>query len=346
MQQTKVHGSFYLADPQDIGIFEKEWVSNLRNEIANVSTYPMNHIINITWLDIDKENELFQYIKNNEDPKTSKIWLCGSIDSCHWVRSMEFYKSFVEKGFDISLIGFSEEHWHSWFPYWLYKNNKDIHVTLSENIKHLYLSYNRKPREHRKLLVEKLIENNLLDCGYITFEHGVFPEIDNKTGMTEQGHYEKLLEKEPNNYIRGADVRYSRPEDLTTLGDLEVWNSSYLVIASESEIYDPYHLSEKTWKPILGLRPFVWNGNNSMPGVLDRLGFYTPAKLFDNKSLDKCNVDSILDLLNELRILSTEQIYHLYLHQLPMLEHNRRRFIEIATADRTKILNWAQSKKI
>lgn len=345
MQETRLYGNFYLSDPQDIGKFEKEWVENLRNEIANTSPYPKNHIINITWLDIPKEDEVFRYILENESTTDTKIWLCGSIDSCNWVTSMAFYQNFKDRGFEISIVGFSIEHWHSWFPYWLYKNNQNIDVNLGE-INNLYLSYNRKPRDHRKLLVDKLIENNLLDSGYVTFERGVFPQIDIKTGDTELEHYQQMMAKDPSNYIRGADVRYSRPEDLTTLGDLNVWNSSYLVISSESEIYDPYHVSEKTWKPILGLRPFVVNGHYTITDVLLKLGFYTPAKLFARQELNSCSVESIINLLNDLKDYSKTDLRNLYERQRPMLEHNQKRFIEMATGDRTKILNWAQAKKL
>lgn len=346
MKQIKILGNFYKADPKDIRTFEKEWVQNLAIEIHTLSPYQKNLVVNCTWFFDEQYDEVMQWLKYEEDPTNTKIWLCGSVDSLNWIKhshTKHFYSDLISQGYNISLVGFTDEHWHSWFPYWLYKQNSNVDVPLVQNPKYLYLSYNRKPREHRKKLVTKLIENKLIERGHVTFEKGHFPVIDNKTTDSDWVYFHNFMVDQPDNYRGPADDRFSRPEDLTTLGDLNIWNNTYMVIVSESEIYDPYHITEKTWKPIIGQRPFVLNSNNTVVEVLKRLGFYTPAELFDYKNLDDCKPDSIINLLQKLYKLSPEELLSLYKKQYPMIEHNRKRFLAIANGDRTKILNWVQA---
>jgi hypothetical protein len=343
MNIIKRYGNFYLADPQELGTYEKNWIVGLSQEISSTSPYKYNIVVNITWFDFTKETVL-GWVEEFSDINNTKLWLCGSIDGACWIKSQEFYELVKNKGYAVSIVGFSDEHWYSWFPSWLFKHNKNVEITLKENPKYLYLSYNRKPREHRINLVKSLIDLNLADRGYITFEKNVFPEIDFRIGTTEADYYKNISSMQPNNYIAGEDIRYSRPEDLTSLGNLEIWNDSYLIVCSESEIHYPYHVSEKTWKPIMGLRPFVLNSNPSVKYVLKRLGFYTPAELFEDSNLDKCNSEGIVHLIQKLYKLSSNELYDLWNKQLPMLEHNRNRFIEIAIEDNGKILNWSQSK--
>lgn len=337
-------GRYYTCDPQEIYHYEKEWVSNLKNEIIKTSTHAHNYLINLTWIDREKQYDWINWIDPVHTPDMCKVWLSGSIDGFTWITNSDFYDRLKQKGYQISTVGYSEEHWHSWFPYWLYNKNQKIDTTL-RTVKYLYLNYNRKPKTHRLNLVDSLRDNNLLCLGYVTFQKGYYQTLDETTGNTEQDFHEIKVQNEPTNYIKEKDIQHSRPEDVCSLGNLEIWNNSYLNVVSETEFYDQYHLSEKTWKPIIGLRPFVLNSNPTVSKVLEKLGFYTPAMLFKRQDLDNCDVESIVSLVNELKNLNDTQIYNLYQEQFPMLQHNYKRFTEIATGDRTKILNWPQAIK-
>lgn len=345
MKQIKILGNMYCADPKDIRTFEKEWVENLAMEIYSTSPYKKNLLVNITWFFDEQYNDVVEWLKYNGNPNDTKIWLCGSVDSLDWIKRTEdkpIYKTCTDQGYEITLIGFTDEHWHSWFPYWLYKHNKNLDVPLVQEPKYLFLSYNRKPRDHRKELVEKLVSNDLLDRGYVTFEKGYFPVIDERTTNDDWVYFNNLMKNNLHNYSVGADNRFTRPEDLTSVGDLEIWNNTYLVIVSESEIHDPYHVSEKTWKPILGQRPFVLNSHPSVVYVLKKLGFYIPSELFDDENLDNCNTDSIVNLIKNLSNMSSSELLSLYQRQYHMIEHNRKRFLSIANGNRNRILHWAQ----
>jgi hypothetical protein len=345
MKQIKILGNFYRAEPKDIGIFEKEWIENLSMEIHVQSPFEKNLVVNCTWFFDEQYNDVMDWLKYNGNPNNTKIWLCGSVDSLNWIKdchSKQFYSDLIGQGYNISLVGFTDEHWHSWFPYWLHKHNNNLNVPLSISPKYLYLSYNRKPRDHRKELVEKLIQNNLHEKGHITFEKGYFPVIDDKVTNDDWIYFTNLMQSQSENYKSKPDDRFSRPEDLTSIGDLKIWNNTYMVVVNESEIHDPYHITEKTWKPIIGQRPFVLNSNTTVVEVLKKLKFYVPSDLFEDKSLDDCSPDSIINLLQKLYTLSPEELLSLYKKQYQMIEHNKNRFTEIATGNRKKILHWAQ----
>jgi len=323
MKKVIEYGIVYGAEPKILGQAERQWLDNLKIEIGNTSTYPINVLINLTWLHPPDELSLLNLISDTGTKDNTKLWFAGSVDGTDWIRGAKSFKYLQSQGYEYEFVGNANDHFNAWMPNLLLQYNNLSKVTLVD-AKYLFLSYNRKPRPWRKELVNRLIDNELHTKGFITFEAGVFPIIDLQTAQ-----YDQELHTE--------DLRFTRPEDILTLGNLEIWNNSYSVIVSETEISDSCHLSEKTWKPLLGLRPYFLNSNPGVAKILDRLGFYTPGKLFNNPKLDSCSINTIISQLK-----SIENSSELYNSQLDMLIHNQNRFIEIANSDPTKILNWPQ----
>lgn len=329
---------YYTSDPAQIGVYEREWLNNLKTEIAKTSEFEHNVVVNLTWFRANwDETEPLRQLLHSLTPKESvKIWYAGSIDGIYWVTNpnIEFYHHLVQEGYVHSFVGYAYEHWHSWFPEWFAKSNTKVvyeDIKLDKNPKYLYLSYNRKPRIHREWLVNAIIDNQLLDRGWVTFEKGHYPEIDIRTADTDQEKH-------------SPDLRYSRPEDIVSLGDLNLWRNSYMIVVSETDHNDPWQLSEKTWKPIFGLRPFLINGSREIYSILEKLGFYTPIDFFKNKNLD-CHYQSVIKQIQALYSKTPEELYKMWEDQYEMLLYNKERMLEIAKADPSKILNWPQSKE-
>lgn len=126
---------------------------------------------------------------------------------------------------------------------------------------------------------------------------------------------------------------------------MNLWRDSYLTVVSETDHDDPWQLSEKTWKPIFGLRPFLINGRREVYDVLERLGFYTPKDLFKNNDLD-CHYESVVKQIKSLYEKTPEQLYQMWEDQYEMLVYNRKRMYEMANSDPKKILNWPQAKPL
>ena len=328
---------YYSSEPTAIGMFEREWLNSLKKEIVDTSEYEHNVLVNLTWFRANwDETEALRELVTGLGPKEHvKIWFAGTIDGNHWIThdNFPFYHYFVDQGYTISFVGFSDEHWHSWFPQWFVDTNlrTDMNeLMLNKEPSNLYLAYNRKPTIHRVWLMDELVKHNLMDRGWITFEHGHYPMIDAKTGETDQNKHT-------------ADLRFSRPEDICSLGDLAKWRDSYLIVVSETDHDDPYQLSEKTWKPIFGMRPFLINGRREVYKVLEKLGLYTAKDFFKDSTLD-CHYESVAKQIQVLYEKTPEELYRLWEDQYEMLLYNRRRMFEIANCDPEKILNWPQAK--
>ena len=56
--------------------------------------------------------------------------------------------------------------------------------------------------------------------------------------------------------------------DIISLGDPNYWNKHFCAVVTESVMHSDVFLSEKTFKPLIGLRPFIILGDG---GLYDKL---------------------------------------------------------------------------
>lgn len=124
-----------------------------------------------------------------------------------------------------------------------------------------FMCLNRKPHVHRRILVRYL--DQVKEQGYLT------------TGV------------EP--ILVDADIGdYPIPNDVYTLGDIATWQSAYLNIVTETTFdNDDFFISEKTWKPVIGLRPFFVYGQPKLRKYLKEQGFDTFEDIIDYASLTR-----------------------------------------------------------
>ena len=338
MTRIVEYGRHYNAT-WDIERCEREWLRSVKIDIFKQTEHPINLLINLTWILIDPEVEgaqLAEWIGLQGSPATVRIWLAGSIDGTEWFCESNVYKWMVTSGYRVERVGFAPEHWHSWMPAWLWQGGLDVidleELALDSAPAYAYLSYNRKPRWHREQFVRELIERGLVtDRAWVTFERGHFALIDQLTGSTDQA-------------LHSTDARFTRPEDLSSLGSLALWRASYCIVVAETEFTDPWQITEKTWKPIVGLRPFLHVAHAGVSQVLARLGFYTSRDFFPLYDPEN-SIGSAQTVLAELLARSPEELAQLWHSQRPMLEHNRARFIELAESKDSARLGWSQSQR-
>jgi len=206
--------------------------------------------------------------------------------------------------------------------------------------KWLYINYNRKPRSHRIQLVEKLFENNLQDLGVITL--GKNNNIYNNTNITPR---ELNLDELPNQGNWGMSMEFGIPHDIHTLGNMDLWRQHFLSVVSETEFlpWDNTFVTEKTWKPIIGLRPFVINGQTKIYAWLRNHGFRTFNHYFNGIELEDVNEfqvhDSIVAVIKLLATLDANQICAMYHDMSADLMHNQARFFEFAKEQKYKTQN-------
>jgi hypothetical protein len=147
---------------------------------------------------------------------------------------------------------------------------------------------NRKPHPHRIAIVENLIAAGLQDQGYISLGLPGGQAIT----IQEEFYDEQGIRDEYGNL--GTDETFVSKHirnDIFSLGVSQVWNNSLLCLVSETEFSNYYpenfFASEKTFKPILGMRPFFVYGQPGLRQHLQQSGFDTFEDVFDYKNINE-----------------------------------------------------------
>jgi hypothetical protein len=219
----------------------------------------------------------------------------------------------------------------------------DVDDIVLQDVKYLFLCYNRKPKAHRINLVEKIYNNRLDSYGLCTLGKND-TNYDVSSGITTSLHL--VLQDDPPEKYSTYTGFGGVPFDLLSLGKLSVWQTHFLNIVSETEFnpWDNLFVTEKTWKPIIGLRPFVINGQaKKIYKYLRSNGFRTFNHYFKGIELEDVAEyevhDSIIEVIRYLTTLDRSDILAMYQDMLPDLKHNRARFFEFAKLEKLKMNN-------
>ena len=301
-------------------------------------------VINATWGMIDCEHPLTSAISN-------KFEITKDLVDNHGVKSILFF-NFVDPMYDASTwyhvlthcankIGvdniktlgfidtnkfkqdFSLQFWaiFTGLEFQRY-NDSDLYP---EEFKNVFLCYNRKPTSHRKWLFEQFEKHKLLSRGIFTLgnenpEKVMICRNDTKTSPF------------VNDDIHG---NYNIPNDTHSLGPIEDWRQSFLIIVTETDhnrhTAVPF-LSEKIWKPLIGMRPFLVLGDKGTVRTLKQAGFETFNEFFGIKH-DDAAVDDIVkavksyngDMATDYETLKSKLI------------HNRKRYFEFVDEQKNLI---------
>ena len=191
-----------------------------------------------------------------------------------------------------------------------------------------YLCHNRQPYAHRKLLVDALDHS----AGFISF--GSRSEADRTIDKTLEFYQQEAFHPW-HKKLDGTLIEI--PYDTYTLGDLTVWQQTVLNIVSDSfwinkpSKFGNLFISEKYYKPILGLRPFLTYGNPETYYAFKDLGFKTfeedlglfPADLTTSMEGAIVAISSAVNYLNGIGPSARLAWYN---KLMPKLLYNRDRF--------------------
>lgn len=330
---------------------EDRLVKQVTNQINQRFPDHKNLLITLTWFGPQFNNGAYQQIqefKQNNTTFDHVFWL-SSVDPIymlpHQITEVENTLG-VNQAF--YLVGFEQSKHYVTFS--AVATAEDFveyaeHALVLTNPEYLFLCYNRKPKPHRIEIVEKICSNNLDKLGIVTLgKNDVNYDVSNgvKTDL-----YLTVPENTQDYSYNNRFLVHSNfggvPYDLLSLGRMDIWDRHFLNIVSETEFlpWDNMFITEKTWKPILGLRPFVINGQLKIYKYLRDNGFRTFTHCFNGIELEDLAEyqvqDSIIKVLQYLQSLSREQIQHMYNAMLPDLLHNRRRFYEFAQEQKHKL---------
>lgn len=201
----------------------------------------------------------------------------------------------------------------------------DQRYLVEPNCEYLYLCLNRKPHEHRLFILDLLQNQNLMDLGLVSTPTRALDE--------------NLIFNEPD---RDPETRSrNRNHDGYSLGDPDLWNRYFVNVVTETTIHTNVLISEKTWKPIIGLRPFLILGDYKVYEKLQQLGFDTFDDIFGTWYYDpewQNRARSIVDILQNFE-KSPSKLNQLWVSLKPRLVANRQRFIDFQLENLHKINN-------
>jgi len=158
-----------------------------------------------------------------------------------------------------------------------YYQTSDHDLLDANKIDRAYMCLNRKPHWHRLRLYQAIDQAGILDQGIVSM--GGNPPL-------------RLLDNDvdgQNIAPNGGKEDYSIGNDITTLGNINYWQRHFVNIVTETawDVDSCNFLSEKTFKPILGLRPFLIYAPNGGIECLQRRGFEN----YINDFTDMCDID-------------------------------------------------------
>ena len=324
---------------------ELDLISMIKMQIDQKFPSGNNLLVNTTWFgpQFSEEgyNEIYQY-----QNKVDRIFFLSSVDPVMLVPNQlaEIVKVVGAKE-SYYFGNFDSEHQFSFIATLLPKYFQKYTATelLMQRIDYIYITYNRKPRQHRTRLVNLLIEHNLEHDGFITLgndDNGMYSQDEPLIKTFIPGETVDDYACEGN---WGMDNKHGIPHDIHSLGNMDIWQGHFLNIVGETEFnpWDNMFITEKTWKPILGLRPFVINGQSKIYQYLRDNGFKTFNHLWPHieveNALDTEVTDRIIDVIEYLKMIGSREIEKMYGAMIPDLLHNQKRFAQFAQEQDYKI---------
>ena len=340
----------FFAKTEPFGTQEHRIFNSVKKQINNNFPSSNNLIINTTWIGPQFDNQSWPLIQkliaNNK--KFDNLFWTGIIDPVtilpDQIKEVE-QALCLEKIFYIGVAfdGRCSFNTHSIVCQEEFPEYTQDELELKD-VKFLYINYNRKPKPFRIMLVEKLHEHALEKYGIISLGK---PELhyDVSQGLDTDKYCILNDSTDPTNNNRFPMVKTfgGVPADFCSLGDLTIWQHHFLNVVSETEFFpwDTVFPTEKTLKPIIGMRPFIINGQTTVYKWLRDNGFKTFTHCFNGIELEDIKEfevhDAIVNVIKYLISLDKAQILSMYNDMLPALKYNRNRFFEFANEQQYKI---------
>ena len=255
---------------------------------------PTDLFINSVWFEYDDE------MKRLLSKKPERIIIYSGYDWDDRGYRKPVHDKIKEHCDNIVYIGNTDG--KGYFSLWLFfvekyasKFYKDIPDSLSIN--KLFMCLNRRCHEHRVSIVKSFYDNNLEDYGYISL--GDDPENTFKPIFLP----EDIINKDGD---KASGKAFGITNDISGLGNPQYWNDHLINVTTETSVNNNTFISEKTWKPILGLKPFMILGDPKLYEYLHDYGIDTFDDLFgvgykqlDPKKREEWIVNTLLSFKNK-----------------------------------------------
>ena len=309
-----------IVETIDQGWGTEHPLKQMEMEIVNRYLHPYRKdasrtvIINSTWYDDRLHAQLQQRFKR--DPP-DRIVLISMLDSAICQPHM-----FANFGCEVRGVGYYPG--TDWIDYWSVV--VDRHMTLpginlldEGQIDRAFMCLNRKPHWHRARLYRQMLQAGIVDEGLVSMGG-------------DSGRAQRLLPQDSgtsNLAPNGGPEQTGIANDIVTLGHATNWQRHFINIVTETQ-YDvsgTTFVTEKIYKPMLGLRPFLVYAPDGACAWLEDQGFQNFTHDFcDMTDLALSQPDNLVPFLHQLVLQGPCYWQHKLLALREKILHNRLQF--------------------
>jgi hypothetical protein len=230
------------------------------------------------------------------------------------------------------------------------------HKTENKDKIYLYDCTNKRPRNQRVFNFLHLLHNDLLDEGNISMPaQDTWNEwiVLDENNLKENGLDISVVEKlnQPNILPREAKYNYT-PEITHYFSYVErilddMYRNSWVSLVVESSYYQREYsvfISEKSFKPIAAMQPFITVGSKGTLAYLRKLGFKTFHPFIDESYDEMNDTERFQGIMNALKKIKAIEDKSAWLESMrDILVHNHKLFVEIGTSksiEHTELVNY------
>ena len=331
---TTTIGDFF-PDNWIYGEYERRLFADVVQQVNQKFANHNNVVLNLTW----DGPQTMQAIASIDHP-VDNLFVVATVDYASTL--CKTYVELVNATKVYHLGNFDSEYQYNFFAIVCRDHFQEYRTEdlILKDLKYRWISYNRKPYDHRRQFVEALQQQGLLDTGVVTmgrnFPGDARPDLYRSIGERDEdyvqhGHwYELGTEATP----------HEIPHDLFSLHNWHYWQHHFLHIVGCTFPYNEDHLfvNQIDFKPIIGLRPFVINGQTRKYQWWRDQGFRTfeswfPGHLAQQQQL----TETLVATVKYVNSMSLDQLQIMYNDMLPDLLHNRNRWFEWADEQKNKV---------
>ena len=205
-----------------------------------------------------------------------------------------------------------------------------------------FLSPNNLMRPHRLFLAYTIVENNMLDDGLFSFIEtrtsiDISRLMEHYTGSADDNVSQQLANLMPYELDTNGLTPAERRVIIGLPGNVKQWyEDSYIHIATETMFTDSSKcfISEKVFRPIINLQPFLLFGDYGSLRKLKGLGFKTFSPFIDESyDMEQDHRKRLLLLRKELLKLNSmplQEIHDWYYSITDILIHNQTHLASFA----------------
>jgi len=273
-------------------------------------------VINSTWYTNEYHAQVLEQLKlMNVDTVVLVAMLDSAIPDPSWFSNVTQ---------QVLCVGYYPgEHY---IDYWAvvvekFYNVNSIEVNNSSLIDIPYMCLNRKPHWHRRQLYNQLLSLNIVEQGIVSM------------GGDETYPPQRILD----DGCSGTNIapnfgtqQHGMANDIVTLGNIKNWQRHFINVVTETvfDINKHGFVSEKIFKPIVGLRPFLVYDSDGADNWLTSRGFKTFVDDFkDISDLDLRQPHNSPEFLKVLCQQTPQYFQTKYLELYEKILYNKQQFI-------------------